>query len=45
MNEESLMKLCDSSLPEKGRRFQYYVIDSATIVGLLDDQLQNADGL
>lgn len=38
------MKLCASNMPERGRNFQYYVIDSATIVGLLDEQLGSVDG-
>jgi len=31
-------------MPERGCTFQYYVIDSATIIGLLDEQLGNSDG-
>lgn len=44
LDEESVVKLCNSGLVDRGRNFQYYVVDSATIIGLLDEQLGSSDG-
>lgn len=50
LDEESLIKYCNkrvgnSSLPEAGLPFQYFVLDGSTIVGLLEQPLGSCNGM